>query len=139
MTVLRFYRLSLWLPIVVPALEMVAFSMLGIGAAQTGWALEAVAWSLIVGGVPYAALALWARTWMRDRSEAEIRRLMLLSPLLMVALFGALALGIGLAEGRAPGAAFRFALLGASVIIPLGYAYVAIVALLRHFVTLRAA
>jgi hypothetical protein len=132
MTVQRFYRAMLWLPIVVPAGLIAVFIMAGWGAADAGGFTEAIAWSLIVGGLPYAALALWANFWMDGRDEHEIRRLMFVSPLLMVGAFAVYAALLGALEGRSLRSVGALAWFGGSYVIPFGYAYVGIALLLRR-------
>jgi hypothetical protein len=89
-----------------------------------------IASSLIWGGLPYAALALWATWWVGGRAESEIRRLMFRAPLLMVAVFAPLTLVPGLVVD-APGPMAAVALLGSVVILLLGYAYVGLTVVVR--------
>jgi hypothetical protein len=91
--------------------------------------------SLLYGGVPYALLAVWATWWIGGRSEPQITRLVLWAPLLMAAVFAPIALVTGVAVG-APGPFSAVAVVGALVSIVLGYAYVALVFLLRSEVGL---
>ncbi|MEO6214082.1 MAG: hypothetical protein ABIP65_10690 [Vicinamibacterales bacterium] len=133
MTLHRFYRFSVWLPIVIPAL--VAGVVHGIGVAPGSGALQDVVEillaSLVWGGVPFALLALWGTWWIGDRPEPEIRRLMLRTPLIMVAVFAAFVMLAGVAV-QAPVTPFLAVIvLGSLVIIPLGYGYVAVVLLVR--------
>jgi hypothetical protein len=130
MSIQRFYRLCLWMPIVVPALLIVVAIAFRISVAQTGWVLELIGWSFWVGGLPYAVLALWASRRIGSASEYDIRRLMYLAPLLMVGVFAAFAIGLGVLLGRLD-LHLRLALYAASIIIPLGYGYVAVTILLR--------
>lgn len=90
-----------------------------------------IAYSLIWGGLPYTVLAAWATWWVGGRPEAAIRRLMFRAPLLMVAVFVPLALAMGLGVG-ALGPFTGVAVLGAVVIVVLGYGYVVLTVLLRH-------
>ena len=139
----RIYRLSMWLPLVVPVVVIVVMNIWikGFGLPKpSGFldlALEVVAGSLLIGGLPYIALALWASRWMRGRSEPDIRRLMYVAPLLMVAVFGATCLVIGVFEDRISDR-LALAAFGARTIIPLGYAYVALTMLLRRWLGPRA-
>ena len=132
----RIYRFSIWLPLLVPAVVIVVMnSLTSVGlpkpSGRLDVVLETIAWSGLFGGLPYLALALWATWWIGDRAEPEIRRLMFRAPLLMVAVFVPTILLAGLAAG-APAAPFlAVAVLGAIVIIPVGYAYVGVVMLLR--------
>ena len=133
----RIYRFSIWLPLIVPAVMIVVYNILlkGFGMSKaSGYVdivLEMVAYSLIYGGLPYILLASWATWWIRDRSEKEIRRVMFVAPLLMIATFTAACLVMaGISQSWRVW--MSVAALGASVTIPLGYAYVAITVLLRH-------
>lgn len=130
MSIWAVYRLSIWLPILVPA------GVIGLANASDlrladGIVWEILAYSLLYGGLPYAVLAIWATWWIGGRPEVEIRRLMLRAPLLMAALFAPLALAVGLAVGS-PRPFAAVGMLGVLVILPLGYAYVGLAVLLRH-------
>ena len=133
MTAHTFYRISVWLPLLVPGVVAVAVHgwglMPGSGPLQT--LVQLLLMSLIYGGIPYAALAIWGTIWVDRRPEREIRRRALLAPLLMVAvwLLATTVFAILSREGRM---SLALAGLGAVVIIPLGYAYVAKVMLLRR-------
>src|SRR5215467_11897901 len=91
------YRLGIWLPLLVPA----SIAVLRGAGVPVDWLPFSglLLASLLYGGVPYAALALWATWWVGRRPEGEIRRLMLRAPLLMVAVFVPMALTAGLAAG----------------------------------------
>ena len=135
MSIYTIYRACIWLPIFVPAVFMLIASMLGLPL-SAGIVGEMIAYSLIWGGLPYTVLAAWATWWVGGRPEAEIRRLMFRAPLLMVAVFVPLALATGLFVG-AVGPYTGVALLGAVVILVLGYCYVLLTVLLRHFIGSR--
>jgi hypothetical protein len=129
MSIYTIYRICIWLPIIVPAVLILVVNAFGLRLAA-GVVGEMIAYSLIWGGLPYAALALWATWWVGGRPEAQIRRLMFRAPLLMVAVFVPLALLLGLVAG-ALGPFVGVALLGAAVIMLLGYAYVGVAVFLR--------
>ena len=93
-------------------------------------ALESIAGSGLFGGLPYLALALWARRWMRGRSEREIQRLMLVAPVLMTSTFAVFCLAMGLFSARMS-IWLRIAWEFSPLILILGYAYVALTVLLR--------
>jgi hypothetical protein len=124
------YRVCIWLPILVPA-ALILTARVFAWRLSAGVVAEMVAYSLLYGGLPYAGLAIWATWWVGGRPEAEIRRLMFRAPLLMVAVFVPLALVTGLVVG-ALGPFVGVALLGAAVIVLLGYSYVALAVLLRR-------
>ena len=139
----RIYRFSIWLPLIVPVSVMLIWNVLitGLGMPKPSgvWdvALEVLAYSGIYGGPPYILLAAWATWWMRGRSERDIRRVMFLAPLLMVAVFGATCLVMGVVADRMR-VWLSVAGLGISIIIPLGYAYVALAIGLRRWFGPRA-
>jgi hypothetical protein len=130
MSICTVYRLCIWLPILVPALVILVAKAFTLNLAD-GLVWEVLAYSLVYGGLPYAALALWASWWIGGRSEGEIRRLMFRAPLLMVAVFVPVALVAGLAVG-APGPFAAVAVLGTLIILPLGYLYVGVSFLARR-------
>lgn len=132
----RLYRFSIWLPLLVPAVVIVTMTILvnGLGLPKpSGFvdvALESIAGSGLFGGLPYLALALWARRWMRGRSEREIQRLMLAAPVLMIGAFTGFCLVMGLFADRFS-VWLRIAWEFGPLILILGYAYVALTVLLR--------
>jgi hypothetical protein len=130
MSIHTVYRVSIWLPIVIPAILIVVVNIFRVGRA-VGVVGEVLAYSLIYGGLPYLALAAWATWWIGGRSEVEIRRLMFRAPLLMLAAFVPLALTFGIVVGAVRQWA-AVALLGSAVIVALGYTYVGLAVLLRH-------
>jgi len=129
------YRLCIWLPILVPAALIVAAYTLDLKLAD-GVIWEVLAYSLVYGGLPYSVLAIWATWWVGQHDEVEIRRLMFRAPLLMTAVFVPLMLVVGFAVA-APGPFAGVALLGAQVIVVLGYAYVGLAVLLRRLLGRR--
>lgn len=132
MTPLSIYRLGIWLPLIVPTAVALLVHKARVPVPPVMQEVVVIQLSsLLYGGVPYAALALWATWWVGRHSEPEIRRLMFRAPLLMVGVFVAFALVTGFVVG-APRQFAAVAALGAVVIIPLGYAYVAVVMLLRR-------
>jgi hypothetical protein len=132
MTLHTFYRLALRLPLLVPAtVALVVHGLdLSVASAPAGKLVQLLLVSGIYGGIPYALLAVWATFWLGDRTEASIRRMALLAPVFMVAVWLPFAAAIGLLYGRFDTFA-GLAALGVVLIVPLGYAYVAAVFLLR--------
>ena len=130
MSAVSIYRLSIWLPILVPATVIAVAKTLGLRLAE-GLLWEVLAYSLLYGGLPYTLLAIWATWWVGRHSEAEIRRLMIRSPLLMGGIFAPAALMLGFAVD-APGPFAAVAVLGLLSILVLGYGYVALAVLLRR-------
>ena len=137
MRVHSFYRLALWLPIIVPAI--VAGLVHGAGLMVHEGALRTVVqillMSLIYGGVPYALLAVWATWRIAGRPEADIKRLMLRAPVVMGAFYVPFAGVVGLAVGQ-PVMFLMVGVIGAIVSIPVGYGYVGLVMLMREEVAL---
>jgi len=136
MSIYTVYRACIWLPVLVPAAVIALAKALDLRLSD-GIVGEVLGYSLLYGGIPYAVLAAWASWWIGGRPESSIRRLMLRAPLLMVAVFVPTALVVGLVVGAAEPFA-GVALLGAAVIIPLGYAYVGLAVLLRRSLGPRA-
>lgn len=138
----RIYRFSIWLPLLVPMAVILAMNVLlkGFGVPKPSGlldvALETLASSAVFGGLPYVLLALWATRWIRGRSEPEIRRLMFMAPLLMIGVFVAACMIMGAITGLTTW--LRIAVRGAGIIVPLGYAYVALAMLLRRWLGPRA-
>ena len=138
MSIYTVYRVLIWLPIILPAIVVAAASALSLPLASARIVLEILGYSLFYGGVPYLPLAVWATWWVGGQPEAEIRRMMFRAPLLMVALFAPAALVIGLVvDALKPFAAV--AVLGSVIIIPLGYAYVALAVAMRKWLGPQAA
>ena len=139
MTVQRFYRLSLALPVLVPGSLFLAFYIApglatSLAASTSSTALGILVLSLLYGGIPYAALALWAAWRFSGESEREIRRIVVALPLLMAIL----ALACFAFVAAINGALNRATILltaGPVASIVLGYTYVGIVFVGRKFVT----
>ncbi len=129
MSIYTIYRICIWLPIIVPAALILVVNLFGLQQA-VGVVGEMIAYSLIWGGLPYAALAVWAMRRIDGRPEADIKRLMFRAPLLMVAIFVPLTLLAGLVAGQFAQFA-GVASLGAAVIMLLGYTYVGVTLVLR--------
>src|SRR6185503_10506705 len=134
------YRVGIWLPLALPI--AVAGAVHGLGMFVPTGPIQKVVqiflMSLLYGGVPYVPLALWATWWVGGRPEPEIRRLMMRAPLLMAAVFVLFSVVTGLIVSQ-PVAFIALAVLGAIVTIPLGYAYVGLVMLLRQHLGPRGA
>jgi hypothetical protein len=129
MSIYAIYRTCIWLPILVPTLLIVVVNTFGLRLAD-GLIGEMVAYSLVWGGLPYAVLAVWATWWVGGRPESQIKRLLFRAPLLMMAVFVPFALLLGLLAG-ALAQFVAVAVLGATVIMLLGYGYVGVAVLLR--------
>jgi hypothetical protein len=137
MTPQRLYRFCIWLPLFVPAAVIVVMNVLlkGLGMPRpSGWldyVLEIVGGSLLIGGLPYLALALWASWWIKGRQESQIRQLMYVAPVLMLVLFFVVSIVMGLVSDR-PGVWTQVMTRYAAVILALGYSYVGVTVALRR-------
>lgn len=78
-----FYRLSLLLPLLAPA---VAFGLAFVAPGDSVWLplLGALLASFVYGGAAYVLVALLLLGWMRGRPDREIGRMVWLAPLLML-------------------------------------------------------
>ena len=135
MSISNVYRAVIWLPILVPTAVIASVHQFGLppGPNSVRGFAQVLGFSLLYGGLPYAALATWATWWVGGRAESEIRRLMYWAPILMLAVFVPTALIVGLAVGQfTPWSAV--ALLGSVCIVALGYAYVGLALLIRRAV-----
>ena len=127
MNVTRAYKLSLLLPILVPALFAPALLFIRSLTEGAATVLMVIITSVVYGGVPYLILVVLLLRWMRGKSEAQIRRALMLSPLLMLIIFQAVA-GVWVAcfsEARPRINQFMGSLLVLTPFVLLfGYAYV---------------
>lgn len=128
---LYFYLLIL--PLLLPLLSLPLIKFFEASLPQTAsLALVVIAFSGIIGGIPYLVLALAIFFWTRKRSESHVRRAILLSPIGMVVLFPVFILVISFIPSMKmdlSGAADfmkAWAFLSAFSIV-IGYAYVAII------------
>jgi hypothetical protein len=128
MTVQTFYRLSVWLPLVIPG--VVAFVGHGLGVPIGVPGVGMLLASLLYGGIPYAPIAIWASFWIDSRPEPEIRRRALQAPLWMVATFAVFCVVLAIRSQLLlmPIALF---VLGAVMSLAFGYFYVVLVFILR--------
>lgn len=85
---LRVYKYLLFLPLSVPLLflPLVYSGLPGLGE-WLGLIVLIIVYSGIIGGLPYSILAIGLFWWMRKKSERQIRKALLFSPLFMIALF----------------------------------------------------
>lgn len=87
MNVIRAYKLSLLLPIIVPVLfAPLLFFIRSIGE-RGATALMIIVYSMVYGGIPYLILVGILLFRMRGKDEPEIRQSLLSSPLLMLVVF----------------------------------------------------
>ena len=132
MSVHRFYRFAVWLPVLISGIAILGATTVGLPTfAPLNFVVNALVVSGIYGVIPYSLLALWAGRWMRRKTEAEIRRLALLMPGLMLLAFVPIGFLIGASEGDTLLGGFLMMLIAAPYILVLGYAYVGLVFSLR--------
>ncbi|CAN5649183.1 hypothetical protein BH23GEM9_BH23GEM9_33000 [soil metagenome] len=127
-----YYRLVVWLPLLLPAGVALLVHGLDVhpGNGVLAKLIQIILVSGIYGGIPYAALASYATWWIDTRPGSQLRRRALVAPLWMVVVWLPFSALTGLLYGRIDTFVGFFGL-GASVILPLGYAYVALVLLLE--------
>ncbi|MGH9966755.1 MAG: hypothetical protein ACREBG_02815 [Pyrinomonadaceae bacterium] len=127
------HKFSLALPLVVPALVT---PLVFVDVRLPGWLGTLVAFifaSGIIGGVPYVVLVALLFWWGRGKSDAQFKRALLLSPILMLPLFFVFivlfqVITVGFLDG-APEVAevLQDLLLYVSFILGFGYSYVLLV------------
>jgi len=82
------YKLSLALPIVVPAIcYLVKPEDLFEASSQVAKILEAFVFSGLIGGIPYLIFVAAFLIWMRKRDLGQIRKVLFLSPLILIPIF----------------------------------------------------
>jgi hypothetical protein len=122
-----FYLAAIWMPLVLPAIATAGFAVRGGGTfagvgADIGFLLVL---SATLGGAPYGFVALWASWWVMRRAdtESQVRRLMLVAPLVVtpVAMLW-WTVTFGIKEGLMSGAIY--AVWFALYLLPIGYLYV---------------
>ena len=132
MTARTFYRLSLWIPIVLPLAVMLAVHGLDVRptGAATAKFFQIMLISIVYGGIPYGLLAIWATWWIGPRSEPEIRRRALVAPLWLVGVWSLFAMVQSILSGKLE---MFVGLVGLGTVFSLilGYGYVALVLALR--------
>jgi hypothetical protein len=126
------YRVGIWLPVLVPAGVVAPRELLDVILVPPK-VFQMLAISLLYGGLPYAGLALWASWWIGGRTERDVKHLALRAPLLFAVVFAILAAAAGLLVGQ-PIPFLAVAILGAAFAVGLGYAYVALVLVIRRLV-----
>jgi hypothetical protein len=137
-SVSRFYRLALLLPLLIPAAVMIGAYFVG---SPTFEPLSSVVAALIasgyVGALPYSVFALWAAWWIRGKSESQIRGLAVRAPLLMLVVFLPFAFLMGASDGDTLGGALFILIYAVPCILILGYAYVGVVFWMRRLAKTR--
>jgi hypothetical protein len=124
MSVRTFYRLMLWLPLVIGGVVAAADTL------PPSVLVQLVRASFLYGGLPYAVVALAGTLWIDSRPEAAIRRQALRTPFWMIAAYLPLPILIGVRSGEPAMATIVF-VEGAVAIATLGSLYVLAVFSLR--------
>lgn len=135
MKIHTYYRCAVWLPLLIPAATwcVMYFTDLRPSTSVAEKLVQIVVVSGVYGGLPYASLAAYATWWIDERPEGELRRRALAAPLWMVLLWLPVSAFVGVLYGRVE-TFVGFFWLGTVVILPLGYAHVALVFFLRPLV-----
>jgi hypothetical protein len=121
MSIRSYYRWAMAMPVVLPLLAT-GVLMVSPRDGDLGIILFYLFGSLVIGGGPYLLFAAGFLLWTRGRSDGEIRRVVLLSPLVFTGVMTVcLALFVAVDSGSANGD-----FLGASTAfgVVFGYAYV---------------
>jgi hypothetical protein len=122
-----YYRVAIWLPIIVPAMLWAGVHAFGMPKSDLlGGVVAMLLLSLLNGGVPYAALAVWATWRARSLDDAGMRRMVWGAPVLMLVPFTLYAVLLSGLRGDFRTELDGFAL-AALYILPIGYLYVVVV------------
>ena len=134
----RFYRFAIWLPIVVAGVTVIGAALVGLPTfGPLNLIVVALVSSGLVGAIPYSLLALWASWRIRGKNENEIRRLALRMPVLMLVAFLPFALLMGASDDDAVVGGLFVMAIAIPYILILGYAYVGLVFWLRSIARTR--
>jgi len=121
MSIRSYYRWALLLPLAVP---LVASALLLFPERPLADAVVLyLYWSLMIGGAPYLLFATGFLLWSRGRSDGELRRAVLVSPLVYAAVLTA-SLAVFLAVDAGLGNNLEFLAGMAGFGIAFGYGYV---------------
>jgi hypothetical protein len=135
----RFYGLALLLPILIPAVVIMGASLVGLPTFEPlGSAVMVLIASGYVGVLPYSLFALWAAWWIRGKNEAQIRRLAVRAPVLMLVVLIPVAFVMGASNGDTLYGGLFVLLFAVPSTLILGYAYVGLVFWLRRLARKRA-
>jgi hypothetical protein len=130
----RFYKLSLVLPLAIPALLAPLFLFDSPLPEWLQWLVIFITFSGVIGGIPYIVLVGLLFWWARGKSDTQFRRALMQLPILMLPVFDVLAL-LGLLierwqrpESALPASDVLMVLLGfAPSILGFGYCFVLLV------------
>lgn len=93
MSIRSYYRRALVLPLLLPALTLPLVLLEVRVPDGLGLAAFLLYWSLLIGGIPYVLFAAGFLLWSRGRSDGEVRRAILLSPMVYAAVLMVCAVG----------------------------------------------
>lgn len=120
-----FYRIAVWLPILLPALVVIDMHALGgrWSLSLLGAFVQLPLMMFVFGGPTYGPLALWATFWLRGKTRSQIHRMAIRAPWLMVPIFGVLSIYLLVRSGDLAMPA-GFFVLGSVISLVLGYSVV---------------
>lgn len=120
-----FYRIAVWLPVVLPSLVVLDMHVLGWrwSLSVLGAFVQVPLMMFVFGGPTYAPLALWATFWLGGKTRSQIHRMAIRAPWLMVPMFGVLSIYLLVRSGDLAMPAGFFAL-GSCLSLVLGYSIV---------------
>ncbi len=87
MNVIKIYKYSLFLPLIIPIIFSPALLFLRSMTETQALVLLTIVYSGLVGGIPYLILIAILFRWMRDKNEQQIRKALIFSPLFMIGIF----------------------------------------------------
>jgi hypothetical protein len=136
----RFFRLALLLPIVVPLLLWPAMRFSGNGQSPLFASALLFGGSLVIAGIPYLVFAIGAAWWARRRSSPELRRFALRAPFYFAPFAGTAYFLFGLATVNPPNTTWliRTGADLALLAVVFGYVYVALGLALARLVSTKA-
>ena len=125
---MQFYRWSTLLPITFPTLAIGIILTQPTGSFAVSGAIGDIlgylAYSLLIGGVPYCIISLFLLWWFRDREARFYAAFSWVFPLVFCVFFFACWLVLSIVSGNSGGPPLFTVLWFTSVILILGYSYV---------------
>ena len=131
----RIYRICLALPLIVPVgcVLVLNFLIKPLDLDSTdslfrpvGVIMGILVYAGLIAGIPYVLLAVSLLIWMRDKDVSDIRRALLLSPLIFILYFSVFGLIIFAVTEMSGEGVFSMFILLTIFIVPVGYFYVLI-------------
>ena len=87
MSTRTFYRLSLFLPILLPAMLMALGARYHHVDSDLGEDVHFAGYCLLISALPYSVLIPWLAWWMRGKTEPEIRKMSYRIPILVLPIY----------------------------------------------------